>query len=93
MELGTNSQCFRKGFGGGYYQKIEPAKLEEFLADFTAPYQKIVHQPLFYGDGAVPPGMIKATLSQCMQRGFGVGSMQLAKRILKKREQATRTLQ
>ena len=89
MELGTNSQCFRKGFGGGYYQKIEPAKLEEFLADFSAPYRKIVHQPLFYGDGAVPPGMIRATLSQSMQRGFGVGSMQLAKRILKERKHVT----
>ena len=89
MELGTPSQCFRKGFGGGFYQKIDPAHLEEFLADFSAPYKKIVHQNLFYGDGAVPPGMIRATLSQCMQRGFGVGSMQLAKRILKEREQAT----
>ena len=89
MELGTPSQCFRKGFGGGYYQKIDPVKLEAFLADFSAPYRKIVHQPLFYGDGAVPAGMIRATLSQCMQRGFGVGSMQLAKRILKERKQAT----
>ena len=85
MELGTPSQCFRKGFGGGYYQQIEPAKLEEFLADFSAPYKKIVHQPLYYGDGAVPPGMIRATLSQSLQRGFGVGIMQLAKQILKQR--------
>ena len=89
MELGTPSQCFRKGFGGGYYQKIDPAKLEEFLAEFNAPYEKIVDQPIFFGDGAVPPGMIRATLSQSMQRGFGVGSMQLAKRILKERKHAT----
>ena len=89
MELGTPSQCFRKGFGGGYYQKIDPAKLEDFLTDFSAPYRKIVHQPLFYGDGAVPPGMIRATLSQSTQRGFGVGGMQLATRILKERKQAT----
>jgi hypothetical protein len=89
MELGSPSQCFKKGFGGGFYQKIEPAKLEEFLADFSAGYKKIVHQPLFYGDGAVPPGMIRCTLSQSMQRGFGVGSMQLAKRILKERRHAT----
>eukprot|EP00973_Karenia_brevis_P033687 4644265-Karenia_brevis.AAC.1 len=34
MELGTPSQCFRKGFGGGYYQKIDPAKIENFLTDF-----------------------------------------------------------
>ena len=88
MEIGSPSQCFKKGFGGGYYQKIEPAKLEDFLADFNAPYKKLIDQPLFYGDGAVPPGKIRATLSQCMQRGFGVGSMQLAKRILKERNHA-----
>ena len=89
MELGSPSQCFKKGFGGGCYQQIDPAKLEEFLADFTAPYKKIVDQPLFYGDGPVPPGKIRATLSQSMQRGFGVGSMQLAKKILKQRKAAT----
>ena len=89
MELGLPSLCFKKVFGGGYYQQIDPAKLEEFLADFTAPYKKIVDQPLFYGDGPVPPGKIRATLSQSMQRGFGVGSMQLAKKILKQRKAAT----
>ena len=91
LELGTPSQCFKKGFGGGYYQKIEPAKLEEFLADFSAPFKKIVNQPLFYGNGPTPPGKIRATLSQSMQRGFGVGSMQLAKKILKERERAARS--
>ena len=48
----------------------------------------MVSQPLFYGEGPVPPGKFRATLSQCMQRGFGVGSMQLAKRILKERKHA-----
>ena len=47
MELGTPSQCFRKGFGGGDYRKIDPANLEDFLTDFSAPHRKIVHQPLF----------------------------------------------
>ena len=89
--LGSPSQCFKKGFGGGYYQKIEPAKLSQFLADFTAPYKKIVDQPLFYGNGPTPPRKIRATLSQSMQRGFGVGSMQLAKKILKERERAARS--
>ena len=39
----------------------------------------------------VAPGKIRATLSQSMQRGFGVGSMQLAKKILKERKHATST--
>ena len=39
---------------------FDPAHLEE-----------LIEQPLYYGDGPVPPGMIRATRSQCKQRGFG----------------------
>ena len=86
MEIGSPSQCFRKGFGAGFYQEIEPAHLEEFLADNSGPYRKYIEQPLFYGDGHVPAGKIRATLSQCRSRGFGVGAMQRAKKILKERK-------
>ena len=86
MEIGSPSQCFRKGFGAGFYQEIEPADLEEFLADNSGPYRKYIEQPLFYGDGPVPAGKIRATLSQCRSRGFGVGAMQRAKKILKERK-------
>lgn len=88
MSVGTPSLCFKKGFGGGYYQKIDPTHLEEWLADYSGPYKRLIEQPLYYGDGEVPHGMIRATLSQCRARGFGVGSMQKAKRILKERERA-----
>ena len=86
MEIGSPSQCFRKGFGAGFYQEIEPAHLEEFLADNSGPYRRYIEQPLFYGDGPVPAGKIRATLSQCRSRGFGVGAMQRAKKILKERK-------
>ena len=43
---------------------------------------------LYYGDGPVPAGMIRATLSQCKHRGFGVGAVQRAKKILKERQRA-----
>ena len=89
MQIGRPSQCFRRGFGGGYHQEIAPEHLEEFLADFSGGYKKLVEQPLYYGDGPVPEGMIRATLSQCMQRGFGVGSLQRAKKILKERQCST----
>ena len=86
MAIGSPSQCFRKGFGAGFYQEIEPAHLEEFLADNSGPYRRYTEQPLFYGDGPVPAGKIRATLSQCRSRGFGVGAMQRAKKILKERK-------
>ena len=86
MEIGLPSQCFRKGFGAGFYQEIEPAHLEEFLADNSGPYKRYIEQPLYYGDGPVPAGKIRATLSQCRSRGFGVGAVQRAKKILKERK-------
>ena len=86
MEIGSPSQCFRKGFGAGFYQEIEPAHLEQFLAENTGPYKRYIEQPLFYKDGPVPAGQFRATLSQCRSRGFGVGAVQRAKKILKERK-------
>ena len=81
--IGSPSACFRKGFGAGYHQDIPHERLEEFLIDFSSGYKRLVEQPIYYGDGPVPPGMFRATLSQCRARGFGVGSMQKAKHILR----------
>ena len=89
MEIGSPSACFRKGFGAGFYQEIDPAHLEGFLVDHTGPYKRYIEQPLYYGDGPVPAGKIRATLSQCRSRGFGVGSVQRAKKILKERKHGT----
>ena len=86
MEIGSPSACFKKGFGAGFYQEIDPSHLEEFLADNSGPYKRYIEQPLYYGDGPVPAGKIRATLSQCRSRGFGVGSVQRAKKILKERK-------
>ena len=86
MVIGSPSACFKKGFGAGFYQEIDPSHLEEFLADNSGPYKRYIEQPLYYGDGPVPAGEIRATLSQCRSRGFGVGSVQRAKKILKERK-------
>lgn len=82
LHLGKPSACFRQGVGAGLHQHIDPEHLDGFVATFTAPYKKLVEQPLYYGDGPVPEGKIRATLSQSKQRGFGVGSVLLAKKIL-----------
>ena len=83
--MGTNQQCFRRGVGAGLH--AQPEDMEQFLRSFSYPYKKLVEQPLYYGDGQVPSGKFLATRPQCMQRGFGVGQMLLAKRILAERSQ------
>ena len=67
---------------------LQAPHLEDFLADNSGPYKRYIEQPLYYGDGPVPAGEIRATLSQCRSRGFGVGSVQRAKKILKERKHA-----
>ena len=84
--VGKRSECFRKGVGGGLHAKIPPGGLEEFIQKWTAPYRKMVEQPLHYGDGPPPAGKIPATLSQCLARGFAVGSIQKAKKEMRKAE-------
>ena len=86
LRIGKPSECFRRGVGGGIYQKIEPGKESDFLTTWTGPYEKRINQPLFYGDGPVPDGKIRATLGQCLSRGFAVGSIQKAEKILKRRQ-------
>ena len=90
LRIGKPSECFRRGVGGGIYQKIEPGKEDEFVRTWTAPYEKRINQPLFYGDGPVPDGKIRATLGQSLSRGFAVGSIQKAKKILKHRQEEGR---
>ena len=84
--VGKRSECFRKGVGGGLHAKMPPGGLEEFIKKWTAPYRKIVEQPLHYGDGPTPADKIPATLSQCLARGFAVGSIQKAKKEMRNAE-------
>ena len=82
--LGSNHQCFQRGVGAGLHH--QPEDLETFLRNFSSPYKKLVEQPLYYGDKEVPAGKIRATRPQAMQKGFGVGQMLKAKRILAERK-------
>ena len=78
--IGKRSECFRKGVGGGLHAAIPEGGTEEFIKKWTAPYRKLIEQPLHYGDGPTPAGKFPATLSQCLARGFAVGSIQKAKK-------------
>ena len=78
--VGKRSECFRKGVGGGLHAAIPEGGTEEFIKKWTSPYRKLIEQPLHYGDGPTPAGKFPATLSQCLARGFAVGSIQKAKK-------------
>ena len=79
VHLGSNMMCLRKGFGMGLHQHI--SNEDEFLKHWGGRYRPHVKQQLYCGDGALPPGHIKATAPQCMARGFGLGSLERAKRL------------
>ncbi len=72
QQLGTPTQCFRKGYAAALHQDI--SDLDAFLATWTGPYRPHVAQRLYYGDSQVaPPGYdSRATLPQALQRGFGM---------------------
>ena len=78
--IGKRSECFRKGVGGGLHAAIPEGETEEFIKKWTSPYRELTEQPLHYGDGPTPAGKFPATLSQCLARGFAVGSIQKAKK-------------
>ena len=77
-----------RGVGGGIHQEIHPSEEDAFLEKWLQPYEKIVDQPIYYKDGPVPHGMFRCTLSQALARGWAVGSIQRAKKILKQRGHA-----
>lgn len=67
--VGTPRACFKKGFGGGYYGPVDKA--------FKGPYAPLMENKLHCG--ARPPrGKVRATLSQCVQQGWGVGAAKRA---------------
>ena len=90
MEIGSPHSCFTRGVGGGIHQEIHPGEEDSFLEKWLQPYEKLVDQPIYYKDhGPVPHGMFRCTLPQALARGFAVGSIQRAKKILKQRGHTT----
>ena len=80
--FGTHSECFRKGYARGFNQKV--ADVPRFVQKWSGTYKAHISQKLWHRDEPVPPGYQRATLSQTMQRGFGLGSMALAKKLKQK---------
>ena len=86
MRVGRPSECFRQGFGAALYQRV--GDVPGFIRKFSLPYEKLIPQKeLWYKDAPPPPGMIRATLSQCRQRGWGAGSRELSRRLKRRRSE------
>ena len=88
--LGKPSECFRKGVGAGYYANIENEK--QCLEQWTAPYKKHIDQRLHYKDSSPPPGVVQATLPQCVSRGFAVGPIKKAEELMKEKRHQGRAV-
>ena len=83
LEIGSRARCFQQGFGSALFQHV--ADEASFLQKFSAKYEPLVHQRLWYKNSPVPEGYQAATLSQCRTRGWGAGSAELARRLRAKR--------
>ena len=91
LDIGSPQACFRRGVGSGIHQEILPGEEDAFIEKWIQPYAKLVDQSavIYYKDGPPPHGMISCTLPQALARGFAVGSIQRAKRLLKQRGHTT----
>ena len=79
-ELGTQSACFKKGYGSGFHQKV--LNVPKFVKRWGGKYQPLIKQQLWHSDTEpVPQGYQLATRSQTMQRGYALGSIALAKHL------------
>ena len=88
QRLGSRSECFllpEKGFGS--------ENVEEFIRTHSVPYEKIVHQRLWFRDATedMPADYQLCTLPQAFQRGFGAGQAKLARKLLEEKHRRAHT--
>ena len=79
--FGTHAECYRKGYARGHNQKV--TNIPNFVQKWAGRYKAHISQKLWHRDDPVPPGYQLATLSQTMGRGYAIGSVALAKKLLK----------
>ena len=77
--FGSPRECFRKGYGLGYNAPI--GNVASFLEEWGGRYKPYIGQSLYYGDGTMPPGYQRATLSQSLSRGYALGRVAKAKKV------------
>jgi hypothetical protein len=73
LDIGTRSKCFKKGFGVGFNQPIDP--------DYLGEYEPIYIDNIYCGDNQndIPINSRMGTLPQCLQKGVAIGKLQKAR--------------
>ena len=85
--FGTHAECFKKGYARGYTQKV--IDVPRFVQQWTGAHKAHIQQRLWHHDSPAPSGYQMATLSQSMQRGYAIGSISLAKKLVRDSAAAT----
>ena len=72
LDIGTRSQCLKKGVGVGLNQPIDP--------DYLDNYEPLYVDNFFCGDNEddAPNNYRIGTLAQCLQKGVSIGKLQKA---------------
>ena len=86
--FGTHEECLRKGYARGYNQAIKD--IPHFVQKWAGRYRAHINQKLWHSDAQpLPPGYQLATLSQTMGKGYAMGSVAIAKKMVRKSGVAT----
>ena len=72
LDIGSRSKCFKKGFGVGFNQPVDP--------DYLGAYEPIYVDKIYCGDNVnnAPNNHRMGTLPQCLQKGVAIGKLQKA---------------
>ena len=83
--FGTATECLQKGYAKRYNQSIE--NTESFLRKWTRGYKPHIKQTLYCGSElTLPRGYdLQATLPQCLQKGYALGSIARARKVKRRR--------
>ena len=73
LNVGSRSKCFKKGFGVGINQPVDP--------DYSGEYEPIYIDNIYCGDDQnnAPVNSRMGTLPQCLQKGVAIGKVQKAR--------------
>ena len=71
-DIGTRYECFKKGFGIGFNQPIDP----EYLDDYEPIYQNNIY--CGNKDDEIEINYKPGTLPQCLQKGVAIGKLKKA---------------
>ena len=80
--VGRPSECIQRGFGAALHQPV--VDVEAVVGTHGGPHEKLIDPQLWSKNKAPPPGVQRATLPMCFQKGWGAGTAALARKLREK---------